>query len=353
MDTPAPIETPRSPVCLTEKEIVGFKYFDQLLPLLERLRVDGCDRDKAGNRELHFDQYVSMILLFLFSPICSSLRAVQRATELPNVQAKPGCGRASLGSLSEASTIFDPDRLIEIIKELGLQLQPTVKDQRLKDIQQQITLVDGTLIAAMPRIMEASVMKQKSGAGMIKWKLHTQFDIEKHIPSRIDVTRNGGGDNDERAVLERTLEADLLYIKDRGYAKFKLFNDIVNIQSSYICRIRDNSAFTVAEEKPLTEADRAANVVSDQIILIGQDRPEKVRPNHPMRLVIVKMKPHVSKGKYGGGSTGADCDGFLRIVSNLLDVPAEIIALLSAYRRTIEVYQPDYASSASLYQLVC
>ena len=41
---------------LTEKDIVGLKYFDQLLPLFERLHDDGCGRDQAGNRVLHYDQ---------------------------------------------------------------------------------------------------------------------------------------------------------------------------------------------------------------------------------------------------------------------------------------------------------
>ena len=41
---------------LTEADIVGLKYFDQLLPLLVRLKDDGCLRDKAANRELHDDQ---------------------------------------------------------------------------------------------------------------------------------------------------------------------------------------------------------------------------------------------------------------------------------------------------------
>ena len=328
MDTPPEAENPTSPTELTAKNIVGLKYFDQLVPLLKRLRDDGCARDKAGNRELHFDQYAALVLLYLFNPICSSLRAVQQASELPNVQSRLGCGRAALGSLSEASTIFDPERLVEIIQELGGQLQPLVKDPRLTDIHQTITLVDATLIAAMPRIMEASVMKQKSGAGMVKWRLHAHFEVERHVPHRIDVTPNGGGEYDERAVLERTIEPDRLYIKDRGYAKFSLFNDIVDKKSSYVCRIRDNSKFEVADERPLTDADRAMHVLSDQIIRIGQDRPAKEQPQHPVRLVVIKMKPHTSKGKYKGGSTGADCDGFLRIATNLLDVPAEIIALL-------------------------
>ena len=57
-----------------------------------------------------------------------------------------------------------------------------------------------------------------------------------------------------------------------------------------------------------------------------------------MRLVVIEAKPHKSKGKPGTGSTGQNCDGFLRIATNLLDVPTEIIALLYHYRWTIEIF---------------
>ena len=36
-----------------ESEVTGTKYLRKLLPLLERLHDDGCERDKAGNRRLH------------------------------------------------------------------------------------------------------------------------------------------------------------------------------------------------------------------------------------------------------------------------------------------------------------
>ena len=336
---PPPAAHPSAKPPLTEKDIVGLKYFDQLLPLFQRLHDEGCQRDKAGNRELHYDQYCLMVLVFLFNPICSSLRALQQASELKNVQKKLGCERASLGSLSEASTIFDPERMVEIIQELNGQLAPASggKDERLAGLSGTLTLVDATLISAMPRIMSASVMKRRGESGMVKWRLHTHFEVDRHIPSRIDVTRDGGGDNDERAVLNKTIESDRLYVMDRGYAKFKLFNDIVEKKSSYVCRLRDNSVSTVVEDKPLTDADRAASVLSDQVVLLGQSKAAD-RPNPPMRLVVVKIKPHVSKGKYKGGSSGVDSDGFLRIATNLLDVPAEIIALLYAYRWTVEIY---------------
>ncbi len=206
-------EQPSDGKRLTEKDIVGLKYFDQLLPLFQRLHDDGCQRDKAGNRNLHYDQYCLMVLVFLFNPICSSLRALQQASELKNVQKKLGCSRAALGSLSEAATIFDPERLVGIIRELSGQLPfhgATAQDERLKGLPGTLTLVDATLITAMPRIMEASVRKRRGHSGTVKWRLHAHFEVDRHVPSRIDVTPNGGGEHDERAVLNRTIESDRL-----------------------------------------------------------------------------------------------------------------------------------------------
>jgi IS4 transposase len=57
-----------------------------------------------------------MVLLFLFNPVVSSLRAIQQATELKKVQKKLGCSRASLGSLSEATDMLDvPAWIIALI----------------------------------------------------------------------------------------------------------------------------------------------------------------------------------------------------------------------------------------------
>src|SRR5262249_48634373 len=140
---------------VAEKDVVGLKYFDKLTPLLARLHDCGCARDSAGNRNLHFDQYCSLVLLFLFNPIIQSLRSIQQASELKNVQKKLGCARASLGSLSESVAVFDPSLLEGIIAELGQQLQPLAADPKLKDLKQVVTLVDGSLLKALPRIAEA------------------------------------------------------------------------------------------------------------------------------------------------------------------------------------------------------
>lgn len=320
------------------RDITGLKFFNKLAPLLVRLHDDGCARDRAGNRELHYDQYCMLVLLYLFNPTLVSLRAVQQASELPNVQRKLGCSRAALGSLSEAATVFDPERLKAIIAQLGTELQPHSREPRLRDVPGVLTAVDGTLLAALPTLMQASCLKRATGSGLIKWRLHTHFEVDRHVPLRIDVTPNGGGAHDERSVLERTIESDRTYVMDRGYAKFALFNKIVAAGSSYVCRVRDNSSYEVLEARELTEADRALNVLSDQNVQIGKQGKEHARPDHPIRLLEIRTTPHSSRGKYQGGSTGPSTDGILRIATNLLDVPAEVVALIYIHRWTIEIF---------------
>ena len=319
---------------IEEPDITGLKFFDKLAPLLQRLHDDGCERDRAGNRTLHYDQYCMLLLLYLFNPIVSSLRGIQQASELKKVQRKLGCERASLGSLSEATRVFDPERLQEIIAELGDQLEPLAQDKRLSDIQQTITLVDGSLIAALPTIMEASWRKYNTGSGMVKWRLHTHFEVLRGVPTRIDVTPNGGGPHDERAVLAATLAPDRLYVTDRGYAKFALFNDIVSTKSSYVCRLRDNSVWTVVEEKFRNNNAELGEILSDEIVEFSKGSGL----THSVRVICIRINPHTTRGKYRGGSSGVDSDGILRIATNLLDVPAETISLIFQKRWAIETF---------------
>jgi Transposase DDE domain len=334
--------TPSKQRVIREQDVRGLKYFDQLAPLLQRLHDVGCKRDTAHNRSLHFDNYCMLVLLFLFNPIVTSLRGLQQASELKNVQKKLDCPRTSLGSLSESASVFDPEPLKEIIAELGGQLEPLGRDPRLKDIRHTATLVDATLLSALPRMAEASLLKSKQGSGLVKWRLHTHFEVDRYVPTRIDVTRDGGGECDERSVFERAIESDRLYVLDRGYAKFALFNQVVAAGSSYVCRIRDNSVYEVVENRPLSDADIAERVIEDVVVRMGDASKNSARPDHTMRIVTIACKPHRKQGRsqrYSRkGSTGPASDGTVRLVTNMLDVPAEIIALLYHHRWTIEIF---------------
>jgi Transposase DDE domain len=325
---------------IRDSDIVGLKYFDRLMPLLERLHDVGTQRDRAGNRELFFDQYCAFLLLFLFNPIVTSLRGIQQASELKKVQKKLGCPRASLGSLSEATQVFDPEPVKQIARELAGQLEPLGKDRQFPEVKHLITAVDGSVFKTLARIVQAAYLKSSGdGRSLSAWRLHTQFDVERGLPARIDVTGAGNhGDNDERAVLRKTLQADRCYVMDRGYAQFSLFNAIVTANSSYVCRVRDNSVYEVVEPRPLAADAVAADVTFDAVVRMGQDRQGQDRPQHSVRLIFIKTTPHDKRGKQGGGTAGPGSDGLLRIATNLLDVPAEVIGFIYQRRWLIEIF---------------
>jgi len=323
---------------VTERDVTGLKYFRRLLPLLEQLHEVGCQRDKAGNRTLHMDQYCALVLLFLFNPCLRSLRALQQASELKNVQKKLGCPRTSLGSLSEATDVFDPERLREIIGELAQQTRP-VRQVASREVQQLLVAVDGSVVQTLSTIAEAAYLKTKQGESRSAWRLHTHFDVDRGVPTRIDVTTaRNSGKTEEKAVLRQHLASDHCYVMDRWYAQFTLFNEIQALGSSYVCRVRDNSRYDVLEARPPSALAQQAEVLSDEIVALGASSKPSERPDHPVRLVCVGVTPHLKTGGRKGGTTGPPSDGVLRIATNLLDPPAEVIADIYQHRWTIELF---------------
>ena len=324
---------------LKSRDIQGLKYLEHLLPLLDQLHEVGCQRDKAANRSLHYDQYCLLILLFLFNPVLRSLRALQQASTLQNVQRKLGCARASLGSLSEAVEVFDPQRLCGIIASLAAEVKP-VRDVRRGHTAHVLTAIDGSVVKTLKSIAEAAFMNDKNGDSHSGWRLHTHFDVDRHVPTRIEVSPgSNSGHNDEKNRLRTALQADHCYVMDRWFAQYILWNDIVAAGSSYVCRIRDNSNLdAVVEEGPVSAPAAAVGVLRDVIVDLGASKSHDERPNHRVRVILVKTTPHTKRGGRKGGTAGPSSDGVLRIATNLVDVPAEVIGDIYKHRWTIELF---------------
>ena len=180
---------PKAKPAIEASDIQGLKYFDKLKPLLARLHDIGTERDKAGNRELHMDEYCILQLLWMFSPILTSLRALQQASELDKVRKKLGVGRASLGSLSESVSIFDPEPLKEIAAELAAQL-PQPSQGAFDQIGKTLTAVDGSVVETIVRVARLAWLPKAGGKINCGYRLHTQFEIFRSTVSRIDGNRS-------------------------------------------------------------------------------------------------------------------------------------------------------------------
>ena len=321
----------------------GFKKLRHVAKLLSALHDGGCARDAAGNRELHFDDYVLLVLLFLFNPMIDSMRALQRVADLAEVQKKLGVRRFSLGSFSESCRVFEPHKLQGVIEQLAPGLHPVGRRQVFKDLPHIIELVDGTIVDTLCTVARAMYVTRVDGSRQHAFKLHLGFEVDRHVPTNFAVTdargTGGPGGSDERAVLRKRLAPGRTYVMDRGYAQFRLFNDIHAIASSYVCRVRDNTApAAVREDRPLGDRDRAAGVISDRVVTLGKRSGSSAECDHPVRLVCVKIAPHAKRGKYKGGTSGPASDGVPRIATDLLDAPAYVIAFLYRSRWTVEVF---------------
>lgn len=315
---------------IKEEDLHGFKHFKLLLPVLGKLHHNACQRDRAGNRILHFDQYAALILLYLFNPIVTSLRGIQQASELKKVQRILGCSRASLGSLSEAARVFDADLLRGIIGELVDRLPAIESNTSFDEIKGILTLVDGTLLPALPQLVEAMWLDEQHRA----FKLHTHFELLRGVPTRMDLTEANAS---ERDVLEGSLQSDRVYVMDRGYAKFGLFQKILRVGSSFVCRIRDNSVYQALEAHPLSAEATQAGIIRDLVVRFTGDQAIKVGLDRPLRIVEVKCKAYrKSSGKTGRG--GPEQGDTMLIVTDILDVPAEVIALIYKHRWAIETF---------------
>jgi Transposase DDE domain len=304
---------------LQEKDLKGLKYFQLLGSLLDRLHADASVRDYAGNRRLFYDQYACLLLLFFFNPVVKSLRGIQQASTLDKVQRLFGCERVSRGSLSEASRVFDPELLHTIIGDIATQTLPLVHGKEAEALRG-LTAVEGSLLPALPQMAWALWLDPQHRAA----KVHVHFDVLKGVPVEATVT---AGNDSETKQLRATLQAKRLYVIDRGYADYQLFQDIIDARSDFIGRLRVNAVWTVVEERPLTAEARAAGVRSDRIVWLGGPQSGTAF-QQTVRVLEVDTGKTDAQGR----------PDILLLATGRLDLAAELVALAYRFRWTVELF---------------
>ena len=308
----------KSPV--QASQLQGFKYFRLLNSLLARLHDHAAARDRAGNRQLFYDQYAALLLFYFFNPILTSLRGLQQATDLDKVQRRLGCDRASLGSLSEASRVFDPALLRPLLGELAAQARPAVTGQEAEALAH-LTAVDGSLWRGLPRMAWALWMDPAHRGA----KLHVHFDVLTGVPVDATLTPAACSEPDQ---LRAMLRPGRLYVIDRGYAGYDLFGDILGAGSSFVGRLKEGAAFTVDRERPVAAEAAAAGVVRDVVVGKLGTAHHKDVIGRPVRLVWVATGKRRADGS----------EEVLLLATDRLELAAELVALAYKYRWQVELF---------------
>jgi len=316
---------------IPESALRGFKYFKVLSPILQRLHPE----KDHHNRKLYFDQYIALFLFYFFNPIVTGLRSIQQVSELKKAQKVLGVKRTSLGSLSEASSVFDSQLIAPVIQQLAKQAIPLETDSKLKNIEQMLVAVDGTLLHALPKMLWALWLDDEHRAA----KLHLEFDIIKGIPVRAEVT---DANANEKANLRKSLRNGKLYVLDAGYGQYSLFADISKAKSSFVARLKDNAVWQTIEERPITETDRLAGVQRDMIVRLGSPQCQDDLSSNVRVIEIYHRgssdRPRRSRVSSKKTFRTTDADYSMLLVTDRMDLSVETIALIYRYRWQIELF---------------
>ena len=301
------------------KDLQGFKYLNDVLPLLQRLHACGTATDKAKNRKFFADHYVALLLLYFFNPVLTSRNALLQASRLAKVQSFCGGRPVSIGSFSEAQHLFDPALLQGLRAELAGRV-PRVKIPQDWDCLKNLTAVDGSLLPALPRMVWALWLDDSHKAA----KMHVHFEVLRGIPIKATVTT---GNDSEKQQLRQTLEAGRLYVIDRGYAEYQLFQDILDAGSQFLGRIRDNAVWETIDEHAVSVAARAAGVGSDRAVWLGGAQSKKAL-RQPVRVLEVATGKVNSQGR----------PEVLLLATSCLGMAAELVALAYKFRWEEELF---------------
>lgn len=303
---------------LDTRKLQGFKYFELIDGLLERLRPVGAERDRAGNRNLYLDHYATLMILYYFNPTVTTLRGLQQFTTLEKVQRLCGVQPTSLGALSEAARVFDPAALEPIITELAAQAgrnpwaMPSAKEAALAGL----IAVDGSLLPALPRMAWALWQDATHRAA----KMHVAFAVFPGAPVGATVT---AGNDSEREELKKLVQPGGFYVADRGYTDYAMFREFDGQGVRFLIRLQEKAVFDVLEERPLSADDLAAGVMRDVTIKrLGTKKHNRLL-EQPLRIVTVR---------------GAKPGQVWVLATNALDLPAELIAIAYHYRWQIELF---------------
>ena len=128
------------------------------------------------------------------------------------------------------------------------------------------------------------------------------------------------------------------YVFDRGSIDYDLFQELHDLPCSFLGRVKANAAYEVQEEHPVSAAARAAGVERDAVLRrLGTAHHCQWLPQ-PFRVVCV------ATGKTDSNGTPE----VLVLVTNRLNLDADLVALAYRYRWAVEIFQSHYDSSGPL-----
>lgn len=311
---------------------VGEAQVQLLQPFLAQLR----QTYDHPNRVLHFDAVLTALLVGFYSPTIRSLRAIEDHSVTEGLVAQLPVDRVCRSTLSDAMRQMKAQHLLPIVAALVKQI-PALRrqDDDLHALLKRIVAADGSIFTVPADVLWAIAMTRPGGKPGRQFRLNLQLDVLQFLPVTFSVS--GQDDGSESAAFTRDLVPGVIYVADRNFVDFKFIHAVFDKGSDLVVRLKSDTNFILTQERAITEADRQANVISDRIGLVPGSAGSPGFGDKPLREVTLI---DTRSGKP------------VRLLTNLLEVPARIIGLIYRYRWMIEIFFKWLKCTAKLRHLI-
>lgn len=338
---PEPVRLPVWPVT-----VEGGKLVSSLDRYVQRLRGDPAH----GNQQLFLDDVFIAYLLAFFNPSIRSLRTIEDFSQTRQAQKHLSTTKICKSTLSDFNQLVDPTRLQPILAALRADLLKRSADGRvhapdLNSLLQQVVAVDGTFLHAAADVAWAVCSRNQREGQCHRARLDLQVDVRTWLPEVIAVPDPGESEGDSAA---HHITPGAIHLYDRGFISFDLLaahytptaSGEFEPRADFVLRLKTSAAtnsikLEVVSSNILTPAAMAAGILSDRIV-----RSPGLLKEHGLDVLFREVILSGSDGKE------------LRLLTNRLDLGAEIIALLYRYRWQVELFFRWLKSYANFNHLI-
>lgn len=301
----------------------GQSVFGQLISLIDnRLITEATTASKSDRYVKRFttkDHLISM--LFCAFAKCTSLREVSGAMLGLSGKTK----HFQLQHIPKRSTLADANKRRDssvfgsIYNKLLQQYGHHLSDSRIKDvINKQIEIFDSTTISLFKDILRCVGRNPENGRRKGGIKVHTVINVDETVPRMVWFTEAARNDH---VLLEKLkLDANTIYVFDKGYNDYKAFRLFSDSQTGFVTRTKDNAAYDTIESCAIGD-EIHSGVLEDQIIEVTV---KDGKGESKLRLRKVRFYDRVLRREF-------------EFLTNLFEMRPDLVAAIYKLRWQIEL----------------
>lgn len=189
----------------------------------------------------------------------------------------------------------------------------------MKDvINKQIEIFDSTTISLFKDILKCVGRNPENGRKKGGIKVHTVINVDEIVPKMVWFTE--AAKNDHILLEKLKLDANTIYVFDKGYNDYKAFKLFSDTQTGFVTRIKDNAVYETIANNTIGE-EIHSGVLEDQTIEVTV---KEARVESKLKLRKIRFYDRVLKREF-------------EFLTNLFEMRPDLVAAIYKLRWQIEL----------------